>query len=166
MKPNIIETKLMNPLLNNIVNKLYEAGMNVYQISDVLNIKSSQALSYLGDRPPYPSHEPNMYLINEILCSEGLSSSALDTLIESERVRYSKYAMIETACLDAMMALMSYYRNLPLGEDLKRDRFLSELSNNFIKATQTARQELLKRYEIDRNLNTDSNTVKVEVDFV
>ena len=50
-----------------------------------------------------------------------------------------------------------------LGLDPEKDKFVANMAKEFIKVTQSARQELVQKYAIDKEASSaDNNTLRVE----
>lgn len=137
--------------------------MTTYHIGQVLNLTSSQVAKYLPKdrKSDYPDVELNQQLVDEILYDANIPI-AKDAIVAIEKTRYQHYAQLEETCLRIMNKLLTYYEKIPLGDD-KTDRFKAQLASNFIKATQSAREEVLKKYEIDKNAGQKQDTITVEV---
>ena len=142
-----------------VCKELFNAGLNVYQIGEQLSLKPTVVRSYLKTDKSYPDAERNDKLINEILYNANLPV-AQEVIIETEKSRYENYALVERKSLKIMLQLLEYYENIDPGGDLEIDEFKASLAKDFIKATQQCREELLKKYEIDKK--TEDNSIKLE----
>lgn len=82
-----------------------------------------------------------------------------------ELTRLEHYRNIEQKCIDIMESLLAYYSHKEPG-DMKVDAFRARMVETFIKTTQNARDELLRRYEIENNLSQGDKTPKIQVEFI
>lgn len=146
-------------IIEKVCNELFNAGLNVYQIADRLSLKTSEVRKYLKTKESYPTVERDDKLIDQILYDADIPVTR-EVIIETEKSRYEKYAIVEQKSLDIMIKLLNYYGNEDVGVSLKEDQFKASLAMNFIKATQQCREELLKKYEIDKKV--EDNSIKLE----
>lgn len=154
---------LKDNLLDMVVKRLYKAGLDVHKIARAIGVQVHEVRKYLpadadGD---YPDVELNQQLIDEILYDANVPI-AKDAIVAIEKTRYQHYAQLEETCLRIMNNLLLHYEKIPLGDE-KMDRFKAQMASNFIKATQSAREEVLKKYEIDRASSQKQDTITVEV---
>ncbi len=82
-----------------------------------------------------------------------------------ELTRLEHYRNIEQKCIDIMESLLAYYSHKEPG-DIKLDTFKARMVETFIKTTQNARDELLRRYEIENNLAQGDKTPRIQVEFI
>lgn len=158
MKTNILPLKILEKTVKEL---FYTAGMNVMQIAEVLNLKTSEVKEHLNTNEIYPPVKLNNELANVILYDANLPV-ARETIINTEKSRFEKYAEIEQKSLSIMSKLLDFYEKEPIGVDLSEDRFKANLAIEFIKATQQCREELLKKYEIDKKQSDNDNCIKIE----
>lgn len=148
-----------------LIHSLYDAGMNMFKIADVLDItfKEVQTAWPEGKAPnPYPTNEANYKLIEAILYEHNYPVS-VDVVVNNEKERYAVYSRLEKRCLDTMEKMLAYYASLPIGIDEKQDRFVASLAKDFIRVTHQARQELIQKYAIDKTSEQDKG---VRITFV
>lgn len=152
-------------VLEKTCRELYAAGMNIYQIADLFKLNTNEVRRIADVKPgkEYPKNV-NQALIDEILYDID-QPVATDVIIRSEHNRFKKYSEIEEKCLDIMSSLLSYYANVAPG-DYKTDSFKAQLAASFIKSTQQCRDELLKKYAIDKEAESVKDSNKVVVEFI
>lgn len=134
---------------------LIDGGMSIEQISLELSKRSelpqNDIYELIKDIKKTPNSKPlSKTEINKILDSYKPPLKKSDLMVD-ERARFNMYSKVENECLNIMVGLLEVYKD-KIGEDEKTDRFIAELSNSFIKNTQSARAELLKKYAIDKNV--------------
>lgn len=154
---------LQENLLDITIKRLWQAGMDVHKIARALNIQVTEIRKRLPSDADsdYPNAELNQQLIDEILYDANIPI-AKDTIVSIEKARYQHYAQLEETCLRVMNNLLLHYEKVPIGDE-KMDRFKAQMASNFIKATQSAREEILKKYEIDKNAVNKQDTIQIEV---
>lgn len=152
-------------IIDKTCKELYNAGMNVYQIAEKLNldVEDVAKAAECGDKS-YPAVKPNAALINKILYDADVPI-ATDAVIMIEKDRYKSYAMIEQKSLQIMHEMLEHYSKEPSG-DLELDKFKLNLVSSLVKTTQQCREELLKKYAIDKNSETVENANKLHIEFV
>ncbi|HDZ5057886.1 TPA: hypothetical protein RTG63_001755 [Campylobacter jejuni] len=153
---NLLPVKILDKAVKEL---FYTAGMNIYQISNVLNIKTSEVKQVLGNDKIYPSTELKTELVDQILYDADIPV-AREVIISTEKERFEKYAAIETKALNIMNKMLDVYSTRQIGEDFNQDELILKTVVSFIKTTQQCREELLKKYEISNK--QDENTIKLE----
>lgn len=147
-------------VLERTCKELYNAGMNLWQISKALNLDSNEVRKYLKDCDLSPTlqRERNEALINEILYEANVPI-ATSEIVRIEKDRYAKYSEVESKCLSVMLQLLDFYERAESG-DIEVDKFKAQLAANFIKATQAARDEIVRKYELETKVG--DNTLRIE----
>lgn len=153
-------------IMGKLCNELYRAGVGLYTIAERLKVDKKTVESLLDDRrkpkdgmlSPY---KYNQQLVDEILYDANIPI-AKDAIVAIEKTRYQHYAQLEETCLRIMNNLLLHYEKVPMGDE-KIDRFKAQMAANFIKATQSAREEVLKKYEIDRATGQKQDSITVEI---
>lgn len=158
---NLIEAQLPEVLLENLCKSLYGAGLDIVQIARVLKVKTNKIRGYVPSNIDKNPNELNQQLVDEILYDANIPI-AKDAIVAIEKTRYQHYAQLEETCLRIMNNLLLYYEKTPMGDE-KLDRFKAQMTANFIKATQSAREEVLKKYEIDRVTGQKQDSITVEI---
>lgn len=158
---NLIEAQLPDILLEKLSKSLYSAGLDIVQIARVLKVKTSKIRNYVPSNIDKNPNELNQQLIDEILYDANIPI-AKDAIVAIEKTRYQHYAQLEETCLRIMNNLLLHYEKVPMGDD-KIDRFKAQMAANFIKATQSAREEVLKKYEIDKTTGQKQDSITVEI---
>lgn len=150
-------------LLETTVQRLWGAGMTTYHIGQALNLTSTQVVKFLPKdrKSDYPDVKLNQQLVDEILYDVNIPI-AKDAIVAIEKTRYQHYAQLEETCLRIMNNLLLHYEKMPMGDD-KIDRFKAQMAANFIKATQSAREEVLRKYEIDKTAGQKQDSITVEI---
>lgn len=167
---------LSETIIKRVVNDLFSAGCGfnmIWRYTGVLEDKAKEMLTPENRRvydesdcvmsSPFPQ---NQALIDKILFDyeDNLSK---DILIESERARFQQYKLIESKCMSLMHKLLDFYMEEDVGVNINKDRFKLSLASEFIKATHSARAELIEKYRIDKETlnkidNDESKVVQVE----
>lgn len=143
------------------VKELYKAGASIIDISKNLDISTKEIKTILGDVPIYPNKKPDNTLINQILYDENVPLTT-EVIIENEKARFAEYTEIERKSLCVMNTLLNFYiQHSPTG-NITEDKEIAQMVTSFIKATQNVRQELLKKYEIDKRVSEDDKKMKIE----
>lgn len=183
-KTNLVQiADLNNLIITKIVNELFRAGCRLFYIAKLTGLPLQKIPSYLDaeslkklnaekpddvnlyDDSPYPENKP---LIDRILYDfeDNLTS---DVLLATEKERFHQYKMLESKCLSVMHSLLDYYHRQPLG-DPAIDKFKAQLASEFIKASSSARAELMEKYKVDKLANKDKEEVKeqkkLDVEFI
>lgn len=149
-------------ILSTTIGRLYKAGINIAQISRTLKVPYNLVREALpSDCPDYPDVELNQQLVDEILYDANIPI-AKDAIVAIEKTRYQHYAQLEETCLRIMNNLLLHYEKVPMGDE-KLDRFKAQMAANFIKATQSAREEVLRKYEIDKTAGQKQDSITVEI---
>lgn len=158
---NLIEAQLPEALLERLCKSLYSAGLDIVQIARVLKVKTSKIRGYIPSNIDKNPNELNQQLVDEILY-DAYIPIAKDAIVAIEKTRYQHYAQLEETCLRIMNNLLLHYEKVPMGDD-KIDRFKAQMAANFIRATQSAREEVLKKYEIDKTAGQKQDSITVEI---
>lgn len=158
-------TILPSTIIEKTCKELYNAGMNIYQIADTLSLEVEDVAkaAECGDRS-YPPVKPNNALINKILYDADVPI-ATEAVVMIEKDRYKAYAMIEQKSLQIMQEMLEHYSKEPSG-DLEQDKFKLNLVSSLVKTTQQCREELLKKYAIDKNSEAIESANKLHIEFV
>lgn len=139
--------QLPDELLKKTSVALYSAGLDIVQIARVLKVKTSKIRDFVPSNIEKNPNELNQQLVDEILYDANMPI-AKEAIVKIEKTRYQYYADLEESCLRVMTNLLNHYEAIPEG-DSKTDQFKAQLAASFIKATQSAREEVLRKYEID-----------------
>lgn len=157
---NLMEMQLPDELLEKTCKALYDAGLDIVKISKALKVKTSRIREFVPSVLEKNPNELNQALVDEILYDSNVPI-AKEAIVKIEKTRYQYYADLEESCLRVMTNLLNYYEAIPEG-DAKTDQFKAQLAASFIKSTQSAREEVLRKYEIDTNFKK-KDTLKVEI---
>lgn len=150
-----------NQVQDKLIRELYNAGLNIYRISTALDLPINIVREAFGGTvEPYPKKPIDENLVDKILY-ENNYPVALEIVISNEKERYAEYSKLEQNCLNIMNKLLSYYASQPIGVDIRSDQFTAKLASDFIKATHSARQELIQKYAIDKQME-EREMLKVE----
>lgn len=154
---------LQENLLDLTIKRLWQAGMDVHRIAKALDVQVPIIRKHIPSDADsdYPDIGLNQQLVNEILYDAN-APLAKDAIVAIEKTRYQHYAQLEETCLRIMNNLLLHYEKVPIGDD-KIDRFKAQMAANFIKATQSAREEVLKKYEIDKTTGQKQDSITVEI---
>lgn len=160
-----LKTVMPSAIIDKTCKELYNAGMNIYQIADTLqvDVEDVAKATNCGNKS-YPAVKPNAALIDKILYDANIPI-ATEAVVMIERDRYKAYAAIEQKSLRIMQEMLDYYANQPSG-DLDLDKFKLSLVSSLVKTTQQCRDELLKKYAIDKNSEDIENANKLTIEFV
>ncbi|EGV1471182.1 hypothetical protein JF110_001927 [Campylobacter jejuni] len=153
---NLLPIKILDKVVKEL---FYTAGMNIYQISNILNIKTFEIKQILGDKQVYPPTELKTELVDQILYDANIPV-AKEVIINTEKERFEKYAAIETKALNIMNRMLDVYSTKEIGASFEQDELILKTVVSFIKTTQQCREELLKKYEI--TTKQEENTIKLE----
>lgn len=137
--------------------------MDVHKIAKALDMRVLEVRRHIPSDADsdYPDVELNQQLVDEILYDANIPI-AKDAIVAIEKTRYQHYAQLEETCLRIMNNLLLHYEKVPMGDE-KLDRFKAQMAANFIKATQSAREEVLKKYEIDKTVGQKQDSITVEI---
>lgn len=154
---------LQNNLLDMTIKRLWQAGMDVHKIARALDMQVLEVRKHIPSDADsdYPDVELNQQLVDEILYDANIPI-AKDAIVAIEKTRYQHYAQLEETCLRIMNNLLLHYEKMPMGDE-KLDRFKAQMAANFIKATQSAREEVLRKYEIDKTTGQKQDSITVEI---
>lgn len=146
-----------------VILELYNAGLNAAQISQRLGISFTEVKNELKGklRTKVKTRKENKVLIDRILY-DTQAPLAVDVLIENEKARYSEYSNIEKKCLEVMNQILDFYISRGASGNIDADYKVAQIASGFIKATQEVRQELLKKYEIDKESDNVEKGIKIE----
>lgn len=144
-----------------VILELYNAGLNPAQISQRLGISFKEVKNELKGKDRKFNANPNKDLIEKILY-DTQTPLAVDILIENEKARFSEYSNIEKKCLEVMNQILDFYISRGASGNIDADYKVAQIASGFIKATQEVRQELLKKYEIDKESDKVDKGIKIE----
>lgn len=174
-KKNLLIRDLSQTIIAKVVNELFEAGCSFPLIQRYTHVSVEKAKELLNaqnrrfyedseciNASPYPQ---NQALIDKILF-DNEDNLSRDVLIETERARFHQYKLIETKCIDLMHKLLDFYTNEPVGVNINKDRFKASLASEFIKATHSARAELIEKYRIEKDSLKAENESRIQVEFI
>lgn len=174
-KKHLLIRDLSDTIISKVVNELFEAGCSFPLIRRYTHISEDKARELLNARnrevyeqsdcinaSPYPT---NQALIDKILF-DNEDNLSRDVLIETERARFHQYKLIETKCIDLMHKLLDFYTNEPVGQNINKDRFKASLASEFIKATHSARAELIEKYRIEKDSLKAESDNRIQVEFI
>lgn len=158
-------TILPNAITAKTCKELYNAGMNIYQIAETLQLNLDLVIEYTecGENS-YPPVKADNILINKILYDANVPI-ATEAVVMVEKDRFKAYAQIEQQSLSIMQNLLTYYSQVPPG-DLKTDTYIKDLVTSLVKTTQSCREELLKKYAIDKTAENIESANKLTVEFI
>lgn len=168
---------LSETIIKRVVNDLFSAGCGfntIWRYTGVFEDKAKEMLTPENKRAydesdcvmgsPFPQ---NQALIDKILFDyeDNLSK---DILIETERARFQQYKLVESKCIAIMHKLLDFYMKEEVGQNLNKDRFKLSLASEFIKATHSARAELIEKYRIDKETmnKVENDDNRIEVEFI
>lgn len=151
-------------VLERLCQELYKAGMNLFKIAKLLSLTPSKVFSFFPEGVnPYPENakDDDDPLIQKILYDFDMPV-ATEVLIENEKARYSEYSRLEKTALRIMNSMLDFYGNKYPTGDLKEDKEIARMAAEFIRVTHNARQELIQKYAIDKNVEKKQNTIQIE----
>lgn len=149
--------------------ELHRAGLDIYAISKETGLPLSEVEALLGldestppeqyDATAHPVTQNNLAILE--LLGKGIS---VQQWVSDDKQRLLRYSEIEEKCLNLMARLVDSYSEIPEG-DLKVDAFKARLANDFLRATQEVRNELLLRFSPKQGSDANSDKV-IDVEFV
>ena len=147
-----------------LICELGKMGLGAKRIGAILNLDPFKVSSYLPEEDvPDRGGEIPQTLLDKILYDYD-QPLAVDVIVENEKQRYAEYSKLEKASLRIMNSFLEVYGHSDsLGLDPEKDKFVANMAKEFIKVTQSARQELVQKYALDKEASSaDNNTLKVE----
>lgn len=141
-------------ILEKTIDELLHAGMMPDDIVKTLDVPKQVVYKMLpknfwDDYENYPG-SPNKTLINQILYDAGYPV-ATQVIIDTEKRRFEEYSRLESICLQTLQRIASSYAEHQFGTDVKGDKEIAKFMTDCIKVTQQAREEVLKKYAIDKS---------------